>query len=116
AGLAGQTPTKPPDGRIRARLWRFNTDMRTRILTILLCVPLLLYVFGCSSNEEKAARFITRGDRLIEKGDPVRAILQYKNALQLDPKSAAAHLALGKALLRQREYLPAYRTLSEALE
>ncbi|MGO9022481.1 MAG: tetratricopeptide repeat protein [Syntrophobacteraceae bacterium] len=90
--------------------------MRTRVLTILLCSPLLLYVFGCSSNEEKAARFITRGDRLIENGDPVRAILQYKNALQLDPKSAAAHLALGKALLRQKEYLPAYRTLSEALE
>jgi len=91
-------------------------DMRTRILTVLLCVPLLLYLPGCSSKEEKAARFVTRGDRLIENGDSVRAILQYKNALQLDPKSAAAHLALGKALLAQKEYLQAYRTLSAALE
>ena len=90
--------------------------MRTRTLAILLCVPLLLVVFGCSSNEEKAAKFITRGDRLIEKGDPVRAILQYKNALQLDPKSAAAYFALGKALLIQKQYLQAYRTLSAALE
>jgi tetratricopeptide (TPR) repeat protein len=90
--------------------------MRTRILTVVFCIPLLLYVFGCSSNQEKAVRFITRGDRLIESGDTVRAILQYKNALQLDPKSAAAHLALGKALLSQKEYLPAYRTLNEALE
>src|SRR5208337_5666794 len=91
-------------------------DMRTRILTVLLCVPLLLYLPGCSSKEEKAARFITRGDRLIENGDSVRAILQYKNALQLDPKSAAAHLALGKAFLIQKHYLEAYRTLSAALE
>ncbi len=91
-------------------------DMKTRILTVFLCVPLLLYVSGCSSKEEKAARFVTRGDRLIESGDTVRAILQYKNALQIDPKSAAAHLALGKAFLVQKEYLQAYRTFSAALD
>ena len=91
-------------------------DMRTRILTVLLCVPFLLYLTGCSSKEEKAARFVTRGDRLIENGDPVRAILQYKNALQIDPKSPAAHLALGKAFLVQKQYQQAYRTLSAALE
>ena len=90
--------------------------MRIRILTILLCIPVLLCVSGCSSKEEKAARFITRGDRLIENGDSVRAILQYKNALQLNPKSPAAYLALGKALLAQKEYLQAYRTLNAALE
>jgi tetratricopeptide (TPR) repeat protein len=101
---------------VRARLWKRDIDMRTRILTILFCVPLLLYVFGCSSKEEKAARFVTRGDRLIENGDSVRAILQYKNALQLDPRSAAAHFALGKAFLIQKQYLEAYRALSAALE
>ncbi len=91
-------------------------DKRTRILIVLLCVPLLLYLPGCSSKEEKAARFVTRGDRLIESGDPVRAILQYKNALQLDPKNPAAHLALGKAFLAQKNYPQAYRTLLAALE
>jgi tetratricopeptide (TPR) repeat protein len=91
-------------------------DMKARILTILICLPLLLYVYGCGSKEEKAARFVARGDRLIENGDTVRAILQYKNALQLDPKSTGAYLALGKAFLASKEYLQAYRTLSTALE
>jgi len=90
--------------------------MRIRILAILLCVPLLLGLFGCSSNEEKAIKYIARGDRLMEAGDSMRAILQYKNALQLNPKSSAAQLALGKAFLARKEYLPAYRSLSAALE
>lgn len=90
--------------------------MRTRILTILLCIPVLFYIAGCSSKEEKSARFVARGDKLIESGDPVRAILQYKNALQLNPKSATAVLALGKAFLIQKEYLQAYRALNAALE
>ncbi len=90
--------------------------MRTRILTILLCIPVLFYIAGCSSKEEKSARFVARGDQLIESGDPVRAILQYKNALQLNPKSATAVLALGKAFLIQKEYLQAYRALNAALE
>jgi len=91
-------------------------DTRTRILAILLCIPLLLCFSGCSSKEEKSARFVARGDRLMETGDTVRAILQYKNALQLDPKSAGAYLALGKAFLARKEYPQAYHTLSAALE
>jgi tetratricopeptide (TPR) repeat protein len=52
----------------------------------------------------------------MESGDSMRAILQYKNALQLDPKSSVAQLALGKAYLSRKEYPQAYRSLNSALE
>jgi predicted Zn-dependent protease len=91
-------------------------NMRARLLAIVFCVPLLLVFLGCSTNEEKAVKYIARGDRLMEAGDSLRAILQYKNALQLNPKSSAAQLALGKAYLARKEYLPAYRSLNAALE
>ena len=90
--------------------------MRTRIVAIFFCIPLLIGFLGCSSNEEKAVKYIARGDRLIEAGDSMRAILEYKNALQLDPKSSAAQFALGKAHLSRKEYVPAYRSLNAALE
>ncbi len=90
--------------------------MRTRIVAIFFCIPLLIGFLGCSSNEEKAVKYIARGDRLIEAGDSMRAILEYKNALQLDPKSSAAQFALGKAYLSRKEYVPAYRSLNAALE
>lgn len=90
--------------------------IKIRIFAILVCIPLLLSVYGCGTKEEKAAKFIARGDRLVENGDTVRAILQYKNALQLDPKNASAYVALGKALLAQKDYAQAYRALNAALE
>jgi tetratricopeptide (TPR) repeat protein len=88
----------------------------TRIWTILLCISLLFLMQGCASKEEKVAKFITRGDRLMEKGDPMRAILEYKNALQLDPKSSNAQFAMGKALLAQKNYNSAYKVFNAVLE
>ncbi len=76
----------------------------------------LLLAAGCSSREEKTANFITMGDSLLSKGDPVRAILEYKNALQLDPKNARAKLGLGKAYLAQKEPRQAFGALQSALE
>jgi tetratricopeptide (TPR) repeat protein len=95
--------------------WR-RINMRSRLLAVFLCIPLLLGFVGCGSNEEKAVKYVARGERLMEAGDSMRAILEYKNALQLDPKSAAAHFALGKAYLARKEYLQAYRSLNNALE
>ncbi len=75
-----------------------------------------LTLWGCSTKEEKAAAFISKGDRLLAEGDPVRAILEYKNALQMDPRNATATLGLGKALLQQEEYQRAMSAFRSALE
>jgi tetratricopeptide (TPR) repeat protein len=60
--------------------------------------------------------FISKGDRLLAEGDAVRAVLEYKNALQIDPKSSAAQFALGKAYLAQKEGQKAYGAFKAALE
>jgi tetratricopeptide (TPR) repeat protein len=81
-----------------------------------LAMVLLLVVVGCSSREEKTAEFISKGDKLLSSGDPVLAVLEYKNALQLDPKSARANLGLGKAYLQQKDPRKAYGAFQGALE
>ena len=81
----------------------------------LLTVGMLFSVISCSSKEEKVASFISKGDQLLEKGDPTRALLEYKNALQIDPQSRGAVLGLGNAFLAQEQYQKAYSVFVSAL-
>jgi tetratricopeptide (TPR) repeat protein len=81
---------------------------RHPVWTALLILSALFLIVGCSSREEKVVSFVTRGDRLMQKGDPAHASLEYKNALQIDPRSKDAILGLGKALLALKEYRQAY--------
>ena len=46
----------------------------------------------------------------------MRALLEYKNALQIHPKSAKASLGLGKAYLRNEEFSRAFSAFKSALE
>ena len=72
-------------------------------------ISILLFITaGCSGKREKVASFVFRGDQLMKKGDPTRATLEYKNGLQIDPRSKGAILGLGKAYLAQKEYRQAY--------
>jgi tetratricopeptide (TPR) repeat protein len=87
-----------------------------RFSAVGLLLVLLITICGCSSKEEKIADFVSRGDRLLSEKDPVRALLEYKNALQLDPKHATAMLGMGKAYLAQREYSKAYSAFKSAVQ
>ncbi|MHC1743873.1 MAG: tetratricopeptide repeat protein [Syntrophobacteraceae bacterium] len=75
-----------------------------------------LFLVGCSTKEEKVAKFIARGDKLLESGDPVKAILEYKNAMQIDPKNASARFALGRGQLAKKEIKEAFQAFRAATE
>src|ERR1017187_9917857 len=69
-----------------------------RMMVVLLLV--VLAFAGCTrSPEAKSAAYIEAGKKLLEKNDPARAILQFKNAAQATPKNAEAYYQLGKAFL-----------------
>ena len=93
---------------------RFSKNRWLRLLVVICALGVALA--GCGSKEEKVAKFISKGDALLAKGDATRAILEYKNALQLDPKNTQAMLALGKAYLAKKEYRKAYSLFRSALE
>ena len=66
-------------------------------------VALLLGVLafaGCMrSPEAKSAAYIEAGKKLLEKKDPARAILEFRNATQATPKNAEAYYQLALAYL-----------------
>ncbi|MEW6380224.1 MAG: tetratricopeptide repeat protein [bacterium] len=68
------------------------------------------------SRADRVSSYLAKGDRLMAEGDPTRAILQYKNALQLDPKSVRVRLSLGRCYCAQQQYPEGYRQFTAALE
>jgi tetratricopeptide (TPR) repeat protein len=71
---------------------------------------------ACSSMEEKRSKFMASGKELYQKQDYTRARLQFKNALQVDPKFAEAQLWLGKTQLKLRNPRGAYGALNQAVQ
>ena len=65
---------------------------------------------------DKAASYYEDALRRYEKNDMPAAIIQLKNAIQQDPKLLAAHLLLGKALLRDGNLKAAEAAFDEALK
>ena len=79
-------------------------------------VIIALTLTACGSPEEKKAKFFEKGQALYEKGDFVKARLEFKNATQIDPKFAEAYYMLGMVELKERILKPAYGKFSKAAE
>ncbi len=71
---------------------------------------------SCKSREEKIAGFVAKGEQLLAADDPVRAELEFKNALQIDPKNIPAMLGLARVALSRQEFQRAFATFSQILE
>lgn len=75
-----------------------------------------LLLAGCRTPEQKKARFLATGNQLLKKQDYKRAVLQFKNAVQLGPKDAEAHYGLAQAYLALGGFKPAVAELFKAAE
>lgn len=87
--------------------------MKRTLLPLL--VPLLL---SCGSvvhaRTDKAAGFYEDALNRLEKQDEAGAIIQLKNALQIDPRMLSAHLLLGRAYLKAGQPDAAQESLETA--
>lgn len=81
-----------------------------RLAVIVLSCSLL---FGCSNS---ASEYAKEGAAYLEKGDLNAAVISFKNAVQADPKSIEARLALADALERNGDLPAAEQQLRRALE
>ena len=82
---------------------------------------LAIVLAGClaapvQASPDKAASYYEDALRRYEKDDVPGAVIQLKNAIQQDQKMLAAHLLLGKALLRDGDLKGAEAAFEEALK
>ena len=88
---------------------------RDRMMVALLLGVLALA--GCTrSPEARSAAYIEAGKRLLEKKDPARAILQFRNAAHASPKNAEAYYQLALAQLAVGDLRNAVAGLRKATE
>ena len=73
-------------------------------------------LLACTSKENRVEEFISDGQKYMQKGEYKKAIVEFKNAIQLDPKNPKALLFLGKAYLAIKEFRKAYSSFLEAIE
>ena len=86
--------------------------MIKRIFIFISIIFLTTIFIACGNPEEKKTRFFSKGEALYEKGDLTNARLEFKNALQLDPKFAKAYYMLGKVELKDKDFKKAFGSFS----
>ena len=89
--------------------------------TVGLLLGAFLFAYGCSGDTTaKKMAFGQRGDAYFADGKYAEAILEFKNAIQLDPEDSQAHYKLGLALLKRgsgpADLQEAFRSISKSVK
>jgi tetratricopeptide (TPR) repeat protein len=90
--------------------------MNRRLITRTLAACGIALLVACSGPEAKKMKFFSKGKALYDKGDYVKAKLEFKNAIQIDPKYSAAYQMIGMVALRENDLKGAYGFFSKAVE
>jgi len=89
--------------------------MIKKIITVFTVLGVICSLAACGSPEEKKKKFFDKGMALYEQGDYTKARLEFKNALQIDPKDAGAWHMLGMIGMKQGKLISAFKGLSKAV-
>lgn len=72
-------------------------------------------ILGACSETKTAQQLISSGNNFVQVRDFSSAVIEFKNAVRLEPKNANARFVLANAYLEQGNYLNAEKELSRAL-
>jgi len=81
-----------------------------------LLLVMVLMVAACGGPEAKKAKFFNKGKTLYDKGEFVKARLEFKNAIQIDPKFADAYRMIGLLEMKEGNVKAAYGYFGKAVE
>ena len=90
-------------------------SVRISLLIASVCVAGVLFAHPAHGADPKTAGYLADAQARFEKRDFPGAIIQLKNALQIDGGNVPALVLLGKSLLRESDPVGAEVTLNQAL-
>ena len=99
---------------MRSWLWLIGLD-RIRLGRVVLASLALCWLASCASDEAKFASHIERGEGYVETEKWPEAIIEFRNALQLDPNSGDAHYQLSQVHLKAGQAREAFWELRETV-
>ncbi len=89
-----------------------RSAFRSRAVVWVSC--LLLAVAACSSNEQKVQEHLAKSEEYSKAGQDKEGLIELRNALKLDPKSAETNYRIGHVLMWSGEMSDALFYLREA--
>ncbi len=81
-----------------------------------LAVALVLAVAACDSVEDRVAEHYERAQDLLTDGSRAKAVIEFRNALQLNPDHAPSHMALGEIAEEDNNLQGAYNRFKRVTE
>lgn len=89
----------------------------TLIVSFHLLCCLLVLLAACSRDPNvRKQKYLESGERYFAKDEYRAAAIQFRNALQADPKFAQAHYQLARTYLKMQDWSSAYRELAATVE
>ena len=85
-------------------------------IRLLIVVVLAAVLAACAKPEEKAANYVQSAQALFDQGDLKKAGIEARNALQIQPKNAAARFILARVAGKDGNFKEMYGNLLIAVE
>jgi putative PEP-CTERM system TPR-repeat lipoprotein len=77
---------------------------------------ILALILSACSETKTAQQLILSGNNFIQVRDYSSAVIEFKNAIRLEPKNANARFSLGNAYLEQGDFINAEKEFSRSVE
>ena len=88
----------------------FWFDKKRKLVSAALLVVFVLA--GCGGAEERKAKYLERGKAYFEEENYDKARVEFRNVLQIDPKTAEPYLYLGQIAESEQEWRKAFGNYS----
>lgn len=86
------------------------------IRDVIVSAMVALILSGCGGAESRKAKYLEKGKSYLEGQNYDKAVVEFKNVLQIDPKYAEAYFLLGRAEEGRRNYQQAFGLYSKAVD
>ena len=87
-----------------------------RLKKLLIFVLLAFIVAGCTSDDDKKLGHLEKGQAYFEKGEYQSAVLEFKNAVQIDPQYVAAYIPLAETFMKLGDLQNAFNVYAKVAE
>ncbi len=92
-----------------------NVEKMTRKAFLLAAALGVVLAYACDSPAQKKAGYIRKGDAYFEESKYREAIIEYRNALQVDQNAPDVYYKLGLSYLKMGQYQEAFADLSRSV-
>ena len=87
-----------------------------RVSGLVLCLVTAWLAVACTSPEERAASYLAEAQRFFDEGDTTKALLDVRNAIQIEPNNADARILLAEIFEEDGDFQGVFNNLRIAVD